>query len=428
MRPPRNTGSRTIWSWALYDFANSAYILTTATAVLPLYFSGVIVPQNGARILGQTLEAPTIWGLLVGAAALAIFILAPILGAVADASGRARTLLGLFALGGASAGLGVSQSGPGDVLWAASLFILAQVCFAGANVFYDAFLPRIAAPEDRDRVSGLGFAAGYLGGGLQFAISLGLISGRDALGLTFAQAAQWSMALAAAWWAVFTLPSLAGLPRPAANLPRPDWPRLLTSAAAQTRNTLRTLTRDHGAGRFLLAFVFYNDGIQTIIAMAAIFGRDELGLEPGQLMLTMLLIQGVAIAGSLGFSRLAVRLGTKTALTAALLVWSGVVCLALFIQTGAQYMVLGGLVGLVLGGSQALSRSLFASLLPVERAAEYFGYYAVVSKLSAVGGPLIFAAVRHFTGSSRSAVGAVLILFVAGLLLLKRVPGREPAA
>ena len=211
MRPPRNTGSRTVWSWALYDFANSAYILTTATAVLPLYFSGVIVPQNGARILGQTLEAPTIWGLLVGAAALAIFILAPILGAVADASGRARTLLGLFALGGASAGLGVSQSGPGDVLWAASLFILAQVCFAGANVFYDAFLPHIAAPKDRDRVSGLGFAAGYLGGGLQFAISLGLISGRDALGLTFAQAAQWSMALAAAWWAVFTLPSLAGL-------------------------------------------------------------------------------------------------------------------------------------------------------------------------------------------------------------------------
>ena len=411
----------------MYDWANSAYMLTTATAVLPLYFAGVVAAE-GVRFAGMVWDAPAIWGLLVGAGALAVFVLAPLLGAVADLTGRARTFLGTFALTGAACGAALALGGAGNVAWTALFFVAAQVCFAAANVFYDAFLPRIAAPKDRDRVSGLGFAAGYVGGGLQFALCLALISLREQLGLSFAQAAQWAMGGAAAWWAVFTLPSLAGLPPDCrqrtgtACTPAPSWGQAFRAAAVQARSTLQTLLRGTPAGKFLLAFLLYNDGIRTVITMATIFGRDELGLQPSELMVTLLIIQGVATAGSLAFSRLAAAVGTKRALFASLGVWSGTVCLALFIQTGTQYMLLGGSVGLVLGGSKALSRSLFAALVPVERAAEYFGYYAVVGKLSAVGGPLLFGVVRQATGSSRSAVGAVLVLLVAGMLLLARVP------
>ena len=411
---------RVVRAWALYDWANSAYVLTTVTAVLPVYFAGVVVPPGGVEVGGTTLAASTLWALMVGVASLFVFLAAPLLGAAADLAGRRRAYLAAFCLGGSLAALALAFSGPGEVWRAAALFVAAQIGFAGANVFYDAFLPLVARSGDEDRVSGLGFAYGYLGGGLHFVAALGLVEFHAVLGLSRDAAAQWAMGTAALWWGLFALPALTTLRDPAAPT-NPGTIRLMRRAASAARGTLRILLRSRRAGVFLLAFLFYNDGIQTVIAMATIFGKEELGLSLSTLMLTLLMIQGVAFVGALAFTRLAGHWGTRRALLLALVVWTGVVCYAWTIDTAGEYMLLGALVGLVLGGSQSLSRSLYAQLIPAAESAQYFGYYSVVSKLSAVGGPFVFAAVRHVTGSSRDAVLAVLAFFIVGMTLLSRV-------
>ncbi|EMG36920.1 major facilitator superfamily permease [Desulfocurvibacter africanus PCS] len=426
--------SSQVRAWAMYDWANSAYVLTTVTAVLPAYFATAVVPEAGAVLLGVRLAAPTLWGLMVGSAALLIFLLAPVLGAAADFTGSKRAFLASFCLAGSACAFLLGFSGPGDVWRTASLFMLAQVGFAGANVFYDAFLPVVSPPGKTDWVSGLGFAWGYIGGGLHFLASLLLIQFAGALGLDQGQAARIALATAALWWAGFAMPALIKLredkpvyelPREYRGLPKPlAVLRVGLSLAAGTLRTLASRTERRGAGLFLLAFLLYNDGIQTVIAMATMYGKDELNLPMSALMLTLLLIQAVAFGGALLFSRLAERITTRRALLLSLLMWSSVVCYAYFIDSSLEYFILGALVGLVLGGSQALSRSLFAVMIPKEQSARYFGYFSVVNKLSAIGGPFLFAAIRHMTGSSRDAILGVLVLFVVGMALLWRV--RQP--
>jgi len=424
-----------VFAWAMYDWANSAYVLTVVTAVLPAYLAASIVPQSGVELWGLTLAAPTLWGLMVGSAALLIFLLAPVLGAAADFTGSKRAFLATFCLAGSLSAFLLAFSGPGDVWRTVLLFMAAQVGFAGANVFYDAFLPVVSPPGRTDWVSGLGFAYGYAGGGLHFLCSLVLIQFAEPLGLSQGQAAQLALATAAVWWAGFALPALlrlredkpaSELPERLRSLPRPVAViRMGLSLAAETLRAMVAGRASRGPGLFLLAFLLYNDGIQTVITMATIYGRTELGLPLSTLMLTLLMIQSVAFVGALAFARLAERISTKRALLLTLALWSGVVLYAYFIDSSAEYFMLGGLVGLVLGGSQALSRSLFASMLPQGQSARYFGYFSVVEKLSAIGGPLMFAAVSHLTGSLRGAILGVLLFFMAGMALLWRVQPPE---
>ncbi len=426
-------------AWVLYDWANSAYVLTTVTAVLPAYFATAVVPEAGADLWGATLAAPTLWGLMVGSAALFIFLLAPVLGAAADYTGRKRAFMAFFCLAGSACAFLLGFSGPGDVWRTAVLFMLAQVGFAGANVFYDAFLPVVAPPGKTDWVSGLGFAWGYIGGALHFLGSLLLIQFAGNFGLDQGQAARIALATAALWWAGFAMPALVRLreDRPVHDLPPelrglPRWLGVLRMGLSLAQGTLRTLVsreERRGAGLFLLAFLLYNDGIQTVIAMATIYGRTELGLPMSTLMPTLLMIQLVAFGGALAFSRLAEGITARRTLLLSLALWSGVVCYAYFIDSSLEYFILGALLGLVLGGSQALSRSLFAAMIPAGQSARYFGYFSVVNKLSAIGGPFLFAAIRHMTGSSREAILGVLALFVSGMVLLwlVRVP-EEPRA
>ncbi|NMX24091.1 MFS transporter [Dissulfurirhabdus thermomarina] len=423
---------RVILGWAAYDWANSAYATTVAAAVLPVYFAAVVVPPGGVAAGGTRLAAETLWGLLSAGSALVVFALAPVLGAVADFRAAKRPFLLAFCLAGAAAVLGLASAGPGDTARVAAAFVLAQVGFVGANVFYDAFLPVIARREERDRVSSLGYAAGYLGGGLHFGLSLLVVAFHHRLGLAAPAAARLVMASAALWWAGFALAAAGRLPegRRGRRLP-PALRRLRLGAGyavlglRRVGRTLRRLRRLPNLLLFLAAFFAYNDGIQTVVRMAAIYGRQELGLAPAVLMGALLVAQATALAGSLAFGALAGRVGAKLATLATLAVWVAAAGLAAAVEGAAAFVALGALFGAVLGGSQALSRSLYAGMVPAGAEAEFFAFYGVTARLSAVWGPFFFAVIRHATGSSRLGIASVLALLLLGMALLSRV---DPAA
>jgi len=414
-------------SWCLYDWANSAYVTTVAVAVLPAYFAAAVVPEAGWPVLGAMVPAESLWGYCMSATALAVFLAAPVLGAVADHSGLLRRFLGLACLGGSLAAMGLWFAGPGLVWRTLALFALAHVGFIGGNVFYDAMLTHVTTPDRFDAVSGRGYAWGYVGGGLQFALALGLVSGHAALGLDADAAARLAMVTAGAWWCGFGLFAVSGMREPR-GLTLPGDPRGAARLAAYARLAWGRLARTTSRARsmpalltFLVAFLLYNDGVQTTIAMATIYGKAELGLSTTVLMLTLLMIQFVAVFGALAFSRLAGFVTARRALMIAVALWTGIVAYAYVMDSAAEYVALGAMVGLVLGGSQALSRSVYARLVPPDAPAEFFAYFSVVNRLSAIGGPLVFAVIAQSTGSSRLAILSLGVLFVAGFLVLWRL-------
>jgi MFS transporter, UMF1 family len=302
------------------------------------------------------------------------------------------------------------------------------VAFVNGNVCYDAFLPHIASEKKMDDVSAKGYAYGYIGGGLQFAIALALVSQHDKVGLSSEHAARIGIAMSGAWWAGFTLFLARYLPEPDADAELParyaSMPRAFGISALGVERTWKTAIR---AVRFphlilfLLAFMLYNEGIQTVINMASIYGTSELRLDASALMLTLLIIQFVAIWGSLAFSRIADRLGTKKAIVIALVLWMGVVIYAYFIHTAKEFFILGMVVGVAMGGAQSLSRSYYGSMIPEEASAEFFGFYTVFTKFSAIWGPWTFAIITHLAGSARSAVLALIVYFILGTALLLAV-------
>jgi UMF1 family MFS transporter len=421
---------KSLLGWKLYDFANSAYVLTTATALLPAWFAEAVVPAGGYPAWGTTVSASTLWGLAVSAAAVVVFALAPILGAVADLRRLKKAFWMALCGAGCVFGALLGLPGPGEVWLCLGLYIPAQICFAGANVFYDAFLPELAPRRELDVVSGQGFAWGYVGGGLHFALCLGLVALHQTFGLDKGEAVRLSMVSAAVWWAAFSLPAFLWIhEKKAASLPADGAVlagRAVRQGLANARRTLRLLLRGAPASRFLLAYLLYNDGVQTVIAMAAIYGKEELGLSATVLMATLLAVQGVAVVGAQLFGRLAKRAGTKRALSASLVLWCAVTSWAAFIDSAVEYVALGCAVGLVLGATQALSRSLYASLVPEAESAQYFGYFSVVTKLSAILGPLVFAGASHAFGSARPAAPVMAVFFGAGLAILAGVrPAQE---
>lgn len=419
---------KTIFGWCMYDWANSAYATTVLAGLLPFYFAEVVVGPDGVTWGSRVYAADTLWSFFVGVAAFIAFLFAPALGALADFSATKKRFLLSFGYTGALFTMLLYFCRSGDVLMTLLFFLIAQVGFIGGNIFYDAFLPHIASQERMDWVSGKGYAYGYVGGGLQFGLALGLILGHQWLGLSQESAARLAMLMAGLWWAGFALFTVKHLKEaPSRNL-LPEryqrWPRWLAYVAvgvSRTTQTLRQVSRFRHLLLFLIAFMLYNDGIQTVIAVATVYGTVELHLDVTVLMLTLLMIQAIASVGALLFGWLAERVGAKVAVMITLLLWSGVVSYAYFIETAGQYLFLGGVVGLVLGGSQALSRSFYGSMIPEEASAEFYGFYTVFSKFSAIWGPLAFAAISQITGSSRSAIIALVVFFIAGLGFLALV-------
>ena len=418
---------RTIFAWCMYDWANSAYI-TIAAVLMPAYFASVVVGSGGATLLGRHFHPDSLWAVMVLIADVLAFLAAPVMGAVADFSAAKRRFLLSFAYTGAFFTMLLYFTATGDVTRTMFFFVVAQFAFVSANVFYDAFLPQIASTERMDWVSGKGYSYGYVGGGLQLAISLGLVAFHQKFGLAQDTAMRISIAMAGLWWAGFTLFTHRGLKEGGAVQPMPAgferWPRPLAMMAVGARRTLRTAShvrRFRHLLLFLLAFMLYNDGIQTVINLASAYGTVELKLSAGVLMGTFLVIQFVATFGALLFGWIAGRLGTKHTIMITLVLWSGTVTYAYFMRTGTQFFILGVIVGIVLGGSQALSRSFFGSMIPEDATAEFYGFYTVFTKFSSIWGPLAFAVVKQMTGSSRLAIISLIFFFVAGLVLLNFV-------
>jgi UMF1 family MFS transporter len=415
---------QTVFGWCLYDWANSAYI-TTAVGLLPIFFAGSVVPKEGAEIFGRVFRADTLWGFMVGLAGVISFLIAPVLGAIADFSGAKKRFLIVFAYTGALFTILLYFCHSGDVLKTLLFFLVTQLGFVNGNVFYDAFLPHVSSELRMDATSAKGYAYGYIGGGLQFAIALALVSLHEKVGLTREHAARIGIAMAGLWWAGFTAVSMRYLREASSNQPLPKRfqgkPWLLAYALVgitRTWETTKQAIRFKHLVIFLLAFMFYNEGIQTVINMATIYGTKELNLDASALMLTLLIIQFVAMGGSLLFSRIAARIGTRNGIILSLVIWSGVVVYAYFIHTTTEFFGLGMLVGLAMGGSQSLSRSLYGSMIPEAASAEFFGFYTVFSKFSAIWGPWTFAAITHFTHSARTAIVSLVLYFLVGLLLL----------
>ena len=420
---PPNNANRARLAWCLYDWANSAFATVILAAVLPVYFAG-LVPARGAAVFwsSEPVAATALWGYTVSMSMAFVALTAPGLGNLADRRGWRRRLLVIFCLLGSLATCGLFFAGPGQYLLAAGLFILGNIGFASGNIFYNAYLPDLAQGHEADRLSARGFALGYIGGGLALLVVFLLISKHTLFGIPDqGTASRIGFLLTGVWWLGFAIPALAGLkgvPVTAGALHALRTPRHYLRAISDLRQ-YRHL------GPFLLAFLLYNDGIQTIIAVSAIFAREELGLATGTILGCFLMIQFVAMPGALLFSRLAGRFNTKRAILATLLLFTAITGYASVMRHAVEFWVLGFAVAVVLGGSQALSRSLFSSMVPKQRSAEFFGFYAISSKFASIFGPLAFALLIDMTGSNRMAILALALFFVLGILLLAGVDVEE---
>ncbi len=420
---------RSLFGWAMYDWANSAYATTVAGALLPAFFAEEVVPEEGFEILGRTVGGETLWAAVVGVGAFALFLLTPVLGAIADYTASKRRFLQVFAYGGALFTTTLFFVGSGDVLLTLGLFFAAHLGFVGANVFYDGFLPDLTTDDSIDRQSARGYAFGYVGGGLQLLLAAALLLAHDSLGIGEATAARTGVAMAGLWWAGFTWYALARIPETgtAHTLPGSSGVSGVIAHArlgfGRTWATARRLVRFRQLLLFVVAYMLFIDGVQTVIAMTSVYASDTLDLSTETILVGFLIAQFVAFAGALAFGRLAGRLGARDALLVAIGVWAAVAVAAYFLPEGAAtpFYALAAVVGLVLGGVQALSRSLYGSMIPEEASAEFFGFFSVFGKFSAIWGPLIFVLVNETTGSARNSILSLIVFFVAGGLLLAKV-------
>lgn len=420
---------RNVFAWYMYDWANSAFATTVIAAILPIYFATVIVPPDGwvLRFVGIVIptNATTLWAFLSGATTFFVFITAPFLGTIADISESKKKFLMVFCFVGSLFTILLYLCQVGDVWMTMVFFFLANTCFISANIFYDSFLPHIASGREIDQVSGRGYAYGYLGGGLQFLICIILILTHNNIGIEKTLAVRISLLFSGIWWAGFSIITFIWLREPGSSKTFPQqYPGKINSwtylriGILQTWSTILSVKKYRNLALFLIAFMFYNDGIQTVIRMAAIYGKDELGLKNETLMGTLLLVQFIGIGGALLFSRIAKTFGTKRILIFVLFLWLGILCYA-YLMTGAlDFWILGMAVGLVLGGSQAISRSLYGSMVPVDESAEFFGFYSVFEKFSAIWGPFAFGIIRQITGTSRIAILSLVGFFIVGITLL----------
>jgi UMF1 family MFS transporter len=414
-------------AWAMYDWANSAFATTIMGALLPFYYASVAASTLEPG-LGESLYAFT--------TSIALFIIAvisPVLGAIADFKGSKKRFMAFFA------GLGILFSaflffaGDGDWIYASVVFIIANIGFAAANVFYESLLPSIASHEEVDRVSTAGYAIGYVGGGLLLAVNFLWIASPETFGLADeAEATRLSFLSVSVWWAVFSVPIFRRVKEPPRRLEPGESVGVNPVRVGFSRvgETLKELRRFRQVFIFLLAFWFYNDGIGSIIKLASAFGFG-IGLTQTEVLLTFLAVQFLAIPFTFGFGWLAGKIGAKRGLQLALAVYLLICIFAFFMTTAIHFFVMGLAVAMVQGGAQALSRSIFATIVPRSKSSQFFGFFSVSAKFAGIFGPLVFGGVRLLFDSSRPAIGSLVIFFVVGMYFLSKLDieeGRRVAA
>jgi MFS transporter, UMF1 family len=424
---------REIFGWLMYDWANSAFSTTVATTLLGIYLTALaqsIVGENGVVIdLGPfgSVTAKAFFPFCVSVSVFFQAFLLPVLGAIADYSHLKKRLMAVFCYVGAVATCLLFFITGNLYIIGGLLFIIANLCFGAALVLYNAFLPEITTEDRRDQVSSRGFALGYLGGGLLLALNLGLVVWAQSTGnsATVNLAVRLSLLSAGLWWGGFAILTFTRLRVRGAARRLPQGKNYLSIGFSETLKTLRELGKLRHTLKFLLAYLLYNDGIQTIIVMAGVFLEQELfisrGLAPNRSFLLgiILVVQFAAFGGALLFERIAIALGTKRAILLSLLLWSGIVIYAYgFLATVAQAWVMAAAIAVVLGGSQALSRALFSRMIPQGREASFFGLYEISERGTSWLGPLIFGIIVSATNSYRQAILSLIVFFVAGMVLL----------
>lgn len=423
---------REIFGWMMYDWANSAFSTTVVTALLGPYLTSLAqnaVGENGIVLaLGPLVfTAKSFFSLCVSISVFLQVFTLPVLGAIGDYSDLKKRMMVILCYTGVLATC-LLLFITGDLyLLGGALFIIANLSFGGAIVLYNAFLPEITTEDQRDKVSSRGFAMGYLGGGLLLAANLGFVIAAPQLGISTSMAVRLSLLSAGLWWGGFALLTFARLKARSAPRALPKGQNYLTVGFSELRGTFRELGRLRHTLRYLIGYLFYNDGIQTVIAMSTVFLSQELftqqqrndGADQSFLIGLILLVQFVAFVGALLFERIANAVGTKNAILVSLALWSGVIIYAYaFLSSIPQAWFMGAVIAIVLGGSQALSRSLFSRMIPAGREASFFGLYEISERGTSWMGPLIFGFVAQATNSYRQAILSLIVLFVAGMIIL----------
>jgi len=423
---PRDRSTPEQRGWYVYDFAQSAFSTTVVTLFLGPYLTVLARAASDAQgivhPLGIPVDARSYWSYMVSLSVILQVVLLPIVGAIADYGRRKKQVLATMAYVGAAATVSMFFLKDARYLLGGLLFLIANVTFGAGVVIYNSFLPEIAPPEDRDAVSSRGWGAGYVGGGLLLALNLVLYLNAARIGMSEAMAVRISLSSAGLWWAAFTIPPLMAVHNHGPAQVLTAGRNAVTMMLRQLAHTLREVRRYPQTLRFMIAFLLYNDAIQTVITLASQFGYDELKIPVSQLTIAILMVQFVAFFGAMGFKWLAAGINAKRAVCVSLVIWTAVlVYIYLAVKTTLQFFVMAAAVALVLGGSQALSRSLYAQLIPKLKEAQYFSIYEVSDKGTSWLCPLFFGLALQFTKSYRIAILSLIIFFVAGLLVLVKV-------
>ncbi len=433
--------------WVWYDWANQVFPTSVITVFLSGYLTAVAkesaredVARNGPdacatsslqqcdiSAFGTHFPAGSLWGYLLSIATVVQVLVLPVMGAIADRTQNKRRMLGALAFTGAAATAALALVSGTDWQLGIALFILANISYGASVVVYYAFLPEIATPDERDAVSSRGWAFGYLGGGIALAVQLGLFIGHDAIGLSEGTAVRVGFVLSGLWWAAFTFIPLARLKRHQEPHGSETGASAITAGFRELRQTLRQARTFPLTLAFLGTYLIYTDGIATVANVSAQYGRDELKLDETVLIATILIVQFVAFGGAVLHGRMARRWGAKRTIMISLLVWIVVIGAAFFVQAGQQFQfyALAVGIGIVLGGTNALSRSLFSQMIPPGREAQYFSLYEVGERSTSWLGPLVFAGVGQATGSFRLAIISLVVFFVVGFVLMIFVPVRK---
>jgi UMF1 family MFS transporter len=435
---PSTRGERV--GWYFYDWANSAFATTVVTVFLGPFLTTVAELAAGCPLgtedcrgnvhpLGITVAAGSYYPYLVSLSVfLTVFVL-PVMGAVADRTLHKKRLLAGAAFTGAGATIAMAFVTGDNYLLGGVLFVIANIAFGASIVVYNSFLPFLGGPDRRDAISSIGWALGYLGGFLLLAVNLAVlvkfsVDGDDQRTLDLAR---WSIVSAGVWWALFTLVPLRWLREHPARDAAAAVGNVVTDGFRQLWHTLRGLKAYPLTLFFLLAFLVYNDGIQTVIVQSSQYGTKELLLEQETLVFTILIVQAVAVVGALGMGALAKLIGAWKTILLSLVLWTAVIIAAFRLPKEAPipFMILGACIGIVLGGSQALSRSLFSQLIPAGKEGEYYGFYEISDKGTSWLGPLVFGLVFQLTHSYRVGLVSLLLFFVIGFVMLLAVPVRR---
>jgi len=405
---------RAVWSWAFYDWGNSAYSTTVMAGFFPLFFKEYWADPHNPN------QSTFYLGMANSIASIVVASLAPLLGSIADQGSAKKKFLTLFAFLGVIMTGGLWMVSQGNWQMAVVFYVMATIGFASGNVFYDSLLPGLASEERVDVVSSLGFGLGYLGGGLLFLVNVFMYLKPEIFGIPDgATAIKLSFLSVAVWWAVFTIPLILFVPEPK-NYDSVNINNAIQMGWIQLIQTFKEIRNMKVVGTFLLAYFFYIDGVDTIIKMAVDYGMS-LNFSGESLIIALLIVQFVAFPAALIYGRLGAKIGAKTAIMIGIIAYSVITFLGYFITKAWHFYVLAILIGLFQGGIQALSRSLYTRIIPAEKSAEFFGFYNMLGKYAAIIGPALMGTISLVTGSARLGILSILLLFILGAFLLNKV-------